>query len=92
MKINVTYVLIAIAGILIAANSILFAKTIVLGDTLLKMERETQQLKIANLDLTKELYSQTSLEALSKDAEVMGFVKVAQPITLESLATYALLK
>lgn len=92
MKINITYILIALVTLLIGANSLLFAKTIVLGDTLSKMEKQTQQLQIANLDLSKELYSQNSLQSLAKDAEALGFVKAAQPITLESLDTYALAK
>jgi hypothetical protein len=42
--------------------------------------------------LSKELYSQNSLQSLAKDAQALGFVQAAQPITLESLDTYALAK
>lgn len=81
-----------VMGFLMLGNILLFAHSLSVGDAIQKVERETQQIKIANLELEKQLSSINSLESLTKDAQILGFVKEAQPVNLDHFASYALAK
>ncbi len=81
---KLTY-LVAIA-ILLGANVFLFAKGIVVSDTVQRLEISTEKLKIENSDLQTKLYKINSLSNMDLIATDLGFTKKAEPIFLDAPA------
>lgn len=73
-------------AVLIAANVYLFAKGIVVSDTVQRLEIATEKLKIENSDLQTKLYKINSLSNMDLIATDLGFTKKAEPIFLNAPA------
>ncbi|OGK20322.1 hypothetical protein A3C23_02840 [Candidatus Roizmanbacteria bacterium RIFCSPHIGHO2_02_FULL_37_13b] len=63
----------------------LYTKTTVLSDQMLKLEKDTKQLRIENISLEKQLANNYSLENLTKLAVKYGFSKISNPVYLKQL-------
>lgn len=70
---------------LITLNGYFFVKTMILGNSLIKIEKEMKKLKIENSEIEKKVYSLNSLQNLQGIASSLGFVKNAELFYLESL-------
>lgn len=75
--------------LLVVVNLFLFAGSLKIGDQILKTENNIKILKTQNAQLSKKLYSASSLQNLTRQAEDLGFSEKAQPMYLNNL-NYAL--
>lgn len=91
MKFNLKYIFGLLILSLIGINIYFFVKTVALGDTIVKTEREINKLRIENSEMEKKLYSLNSLQNLRSLASNLGFTKESEPIYLDNLK-YALAK
>lgn len=66
-------------------NIVLFAKSVILADSISKLETSIQKVSINNKKLEKQLYASNSLERIEKKAGKLGFTKKAAPVYLETL-------
>ncbi len=67
-----------------SANIILFARSVSLSDSIVKMEQQTDHLKTANQQLEQKLFSLNSLNRIDKVADYLGFTKSAQVLELQT--------
>lgn len=84
-RLNLKYIIGFVLFILLLINIYLWTKSIVLGDSIRKMEIETAKLKVENEELERKVYSLGSLQNLEQAAGRLGFTKRSEPIYLESL-------
>ncbi len=85
MKIKIGYIIIAIVLGLSFINIILFAKSVILADSIQKIELSTEKVITENQRLEEKLYSENSSEMIEKKAEWLGFTKKATPVYLDTL-------
>jgi len=85
MKINFKLGTIFLILFLLATNVYLMTKSLFLGDSILRIEKEIDKLKVENSELEKELYSLTSLQNLTELALPLGFTNESEPIYLDNL-------
>lgn len=67
------------------ANIGLFARSVILADSTVKIETNLEKLIAENEDLEHQLYLTSSFDSLSKKAVSLGFIKQAEPLYLENL-------
>jgi cell division protein FtsL len=82
---NLKLFIILLVLCLLGSNAYIFTKTLFLGDNILKIEIDSEKLKIENSDLEKKFYSLTSLKNLTELASSLGFTKQSEPIYLDNL-------
>ncbi len=83
-KLNKLTVLLIVLG-LMSANIVLFAQTVSISDSIVKMEQETIKIKTENQQLEQKLFSLNSLNRIDKVADYLGFTQSAQVLELDNV-------
>lgn len=85
MKFDFKPAVIILVFFLVSLNIYMFAKTVVIGDEILRIEKNIKKVKIENSDLEKKLYSLSSIRNLEKTAVILGFTEKSEPFFLKNL-------
>ncbi|KXK07257.1 MAG: Cell division protein FtsL [Microgenomates bacterium OLB22] len=83
-KYNITIGLIVTVLLLMGANIVLFARTVVISDTISRLEQHKVGLERQNERLRVDLYELKSYEKVSAYAESLGFTQKATALNLET--------
>lgn len=85
MRLKIGHIIIIVVLALSFINIFLFAKSVILADSIQKLELSTEKLVTQNQRLEQELYASNSSTMLQKKAEWLGFSKQATPVYLDTL-------
>ena len=85
IEINKKLSLIVLIFSLMTINIIMFARTVSVSDSIVKIEVETQRLKIENQQLEQKLFLLSSLTRIDKVADYLGFTQGPQVLELDPL-------
>lgn len=85
MKLNFKYIIVGVSSFLFIVNIAFCVMINNLGDTIKKSEKDTATLAVQNQELERKLFTMSSRQNLSLQAEILGFTKTADPIYLDSL-------
>jgi cell division protein FtsL len=83
-KHNITIGLVITVFLLMGANIVLFARTVVISDTISKLEQHKIELERQNEKLRVNLYELKSYEKVSAYADSLGFTQKATALNLET--------
>ena len=85
MNIDFKKILSGFMAILLIVNMFLYARTMVLSDQMMKLEKDTNKLRVENSVLQQKLANNNSIENLNKLAQKYGFTKIDKPEYLDQL-------
>lgn len=83
-KHNITIGLAITVFLLMGANIVLFARTVVISDTISKLEQHKIELERQNEKMRVNLYELKSYEKVSAYADSLGFTQKATALNLET--------
>ncbi|OGK56961.1 hypothetical protein A3J15_03340 [Candidatus Roizmanbacteria bacterium RIFCSPLOWO2_02_FULL_38_10] len=85
MNIDFKKILSGFMAILLIVNMFLYTRTMVLSDQMMKLEKDTNKLRVENSVLQQKLANNNSIENLNKLAQKYGFTKIDKPEYLDQL-------
>lgn len=75
MKNRISVIIVFSIIVLLACNALLFSKTLSIQDKIAKLEKDTSDLKVENLDLTARLSQMQSINYITEVADKLKFKK-----------------